>query len=182
MLKNTGHQGSTLSNQHMTKYFGPYSWSVTYFRNIYIHWILDPLSLKWVREWILLDRVGIFFMVKKMSYCGAKTTKQDPIAVQLEICVSQLECMFMCQNVWLTSNTLWDKATPVSTALTTLAFSEPGSLYMMCSVAHIDSNRPKSDIIVAHNTAWQLSTVLHSSTSLIWSHVYNSKVLSWTSW
>ena len=37
-------------------------------------------------------------MVKKMSYCGAKTTKQDPIAVELEIYVSQLECMFMCQN------------------------------------------------------------------------------------
>ena len=78
----------------------------------------------------------------------------------------------------LTSNTLWNRATPVSIALT---FSQTGALQTMGGVADIDSNWPRDDATVAHNTTCELSTVLQqSNTSLICSCVLNTKVCKCT--
>ena len=80
-------------------------------------------------------------------------------------------------HLQLTSNTLWNSTTPVSISL---AFSEPGTLQMVSRVADIDSKGPRDDSSVAHNTTWELSTVLQSNTSLIRSCDRNAKVCKCT--
>ena len=91
-----------------------------------------------------------------------------------------LQCMVLDKrgNKWLTSNTLRNRATPVSIALT---LSQTGTLQMMGGVAEIDSNWSRNDITVAHNTTCDLSTVLQqSNTSPICSCVHNAKVCKFT--
>ena len=82
-------------------------------------------------------------------------------------------CSYTRIHLQLTSNTLWNSTTPVSITLT---FSQTSTLQTISGVADIDSKGPRGDTTVAHDTTWELSTVLQPNTSLICRCAHNTKV------